>query len=58
VSDQEQSSPWEDPVFKQAVRETAYLLWENDGRPEGREQEYWFQALGQKLEERKEGVPE
>jgi hypothetical protein len=37
--------PWIDPGFEQAVRDTAYFLWENDGRPEGREQEYWFRAL-------------
>lgn len=36
---------WVDPQFKQSVRDTAYFLWENDGRPEGREQEYWFSAL-------------
>lgn len=57
VSDQEQSSPWKDAQFEQSVREMAYLLWENDGRPEGREQDYWFKALGQKLEERKDSVP-
>jgi Protein of unknown function (DUF2934) len=26
------------------VRERAYRLWEADGRPEGREQEYWERA--------------
>jgi hypothetical protein len=57
VSDQEQSSPWQDPEFEQSVREMAYFLWENDGRPAGREQDYWFAALGQKLEERKDSVP-
>jgi hypothetical protein len=56
VSDQEQGSPWEDPEFEQSVREMAYHLWENDGRPGGREQDYWFKALGQKLEERKDTV--
>ena len=30
---------------EQAVRETAYFLWEQDGRPEGRDQEYWYRAL-------------
>jgi len=30
---------------EQTVRETAYFLWENDGRPEGRDQEYWYRAL-------------
>ncbi|MGN6683685.1 MAG: DUF2934 domain-containing protein [Devosia sp.] len=44
--------PWVDPAFEQAVRETAYFLWEQDGRPEGREQEYWFRALERSLRER------
>ena len=37
--------PWADPDFEQSVRDTAYFMWESDGRPEGREQEYWFRAL-------------
>ena len=37
--------PWGDPAFEQAVRDTAYFLWEHDGRPEGREQDYWYAAL-------------
>jgi hypothetical protein len=45
--------PWRNPRFEQAVRDTAYFLWENDGRPAGREQEYWFRALEQCLRERK-----
>lgn len=44
--------PWGDPAFEQAVRETAYFLWEQDGRPEGREQEYWYRALERTLRER------
>ena len=44
--------PWGDPAFESAVRETAYYLWEHDGRPTGREQEYWFRALEQKLRQR------
>jgi len=27
-----------------AIRERAHALWEADGRPEGREQEYWYRA--------------
>jgi hypothetical protein len=48
----------------QAVRERAYFLWENDGRPDGRAQEYWYRALDQHLRERayvlwqQEGSPE
>ena len=29
------------------VRETAYFLWEHDGRPAGKEEEYWLRALEQ-----------
>lgn len=28
----------------QWISDTAYYLWENDGRPEGRDQEYWHRA--------------
>lgn len=35
----------DDAEFERAVRETAYLLWEQDGRPEGRADEYWERAL-------------
>ena len=46
------ASPWGDPQFENAVRETAYFLWEQDGRPQGREQEYWYRALERQLRER------
>jgi hypothetical protein len=46
------SDPWGDPQFEQAVRETAYFFWEQDGRPQGREQEYWYRALERTLRER------
>lgn len=29
------------------VRLTAYFLWEQDGRPEGKAQEYWYRAWAQ-----------
>src|SRR3954452_1187743 len=50
--------------LEQAVRERAYLLWEQEGRPEGRADEYWHRALDQHLRERayvlwqQEGSPE
>jgi hypothetical protein len=28
----------------EAIRRTAYFLWENDGRPEGRSFHYWLRA--------------
>jgi hypothetical protein len=33
-----------DPSIEQSIRDTAYRLWENDGRPEGRDEEYWLRA--------------
>jgi Protein of unknown function (DUF2934) len=30
----------------QSTREAAYFLWENDGRPEGKNLEHWNRALG------------
>lgn len=35
--------------FEQSVRQAAYHLWEKDGRPFGREKDYWFQALEERL---------
>lgn len=29
---------------EQQIRERAYNLWEAEGRPDGREQEYWYRA--------------
>ena len=48
----ERADPWGDPDFEQEVRDTAYFAWEQDGRPDGREQEYWFRALEQCLRRR------
>ena len=50
--------------FDSAVRDTAYFLWEQDGRPEGRSDEYWQRALDQHMRARAysiwlaEGQPE
>ena len=38
-------------AFNNAVRDTAYFLWEQDGRPEGRGEEYWQRALKLKVRE-------
>lgn len=35
----------EDQAFEEAVRKTAYFLWEQDGRPHGRHDEYYLRAL-------------
>ena len=48
----------------QFVRERAYFLWEQDGCPDGRAEEYWHRAHQQNLRERayilwqQEGCPE
>jgi hypothetical protein len=31
-------------ALDQKIRERAYHLWENDGKPEGRQDEYWERA--------------
>lgn len=46
------TDPWVDSLFEQRVRETAYFLWEYAGRPDGQEQQYWFEALERCLRER------
>ncbi len=33
-----------DPAREQRIRERAYHLWEADGRPHGRDQEFWERA--------------
>ena len=33
-----------DPAREQRIRERAYRLWEEDGRPEGQDLEYWTRA--------------
>ena len=52
MADNQQRDPWSDPAFELAVRETAYFLWEQDGKPEGRENDYWFRALERQLRQR------
>lgn len=65
TSSKDDSEFGQPPVdFTAAVRDTAYFLWEQDGRPEGRDDYYWHRALEQHLRTRafdvwlKEGRPE
>ncbi|HVX81667.1 MAG TPA: DUF2934 domain-containing protein [Devosiaceae bacterium] len=37
------------PISDDAVRRTAFFLWEQDGRPPGRELYYWEKALEQHI---------
>lgn len=39
------------------IRERAYLLWEKEGRPSGREHEFWAQAL-REIEDEHGSAPE
>ena len=39
------------------VRVRAYELWEKDGRPHGRNEEYWAEALRQILEQERLKAP-
>ena len=37
--------PTAGPADDAAIREQAYYFWEQDGRPDGRETEYWQRAV-------------
>lgn len=52
MNDQQRQGPVEDDAFAEAVRRTAYFLWEQDGRPHGRHEEYYLRALEQHRRER------
>jgi hypothetical protein len=52
----EDTEKFVDLDFEQQVRQAAYHLWEDDGRPDGREKEYWFKALEQLLANRSRSV--
>jgi hypothetical protein len=73
VSRSGQMSPYGDDVertsetkggLEQSVRERAYALWEQAGRPEEPTEEYWHRALDQHLRQRayalwqREGCPD
>jgi hypothetical protein len=53
MDEQQRRQPIEDEAFHNAVRKTAYFLWEQDGRPHGRHEEYYLRALEQHRRERK-----
>lgn len=40
-----------DASFEQRIRDTAYFMWEAEGRPEGRNEEYWHRAREACLEQ-------
>jgi len=39
-----QPSPSSPGLLEADVRHRAYLLWEADGKPQGRDEEYWHRA--------------
>jgi len=39
------------PDLAEAIRRTAYFFWEQDGRPEGKAQDYWLKAKEAHLRE-------
>ena len=43
---------------EQIIRERAHSLWEADGKPDGREHEYWFRAEKLIAEEHDPARPE
>jgi len=53
----ENTEKFVDLDFEQRIRQTAYHLWEDDGRPEGRETDYWFKAMDKLLASRKSLEP-
>ena len=54
----EDTEKFVDLDFEQLVRQTAYHLWEDDGRPLGKETDYWFKAMEQLLKARDTSQPE
>jgi hypothetical protein len=48
----EDTEKFVDIDFEQSVRKAAYHLWEDDGRPFGKEKDYWFLAIEKLMAER------
>jgi hypothetical protein len=45
------------PADDAAIREQAYYFWEADGRPDGRESEYWMRAVAAVTEKAPKPAP-
>ena len=50
------ADPSANPGMEHSIREAAYFEWENDGRPDGRDQEHWFKARDKALRENGAGA--
>lgn len=63
-TDQRGENRESDEDFDEAVRQTAYFLWQQDGKPEGRAYEYWLKARERHIRQRaydiwlREGSPQ
>jgi hypothetical protein len=44
MADNDTPIPHSDDESERLIRELAYQLWESEGRPEGREEEFWHRA--------------
>lgn len=53
----EDTEKFVDMDFEQSVRKAAYHLWEADGRPFGKEKDYWFRAIEKLMAERSHAQP-
>jgi hypothetical protein len=52
MEDLDGGRPESENLFDQAIRERAYFLWEQAGKPEGRPQAFWDLAMDQHLRAR------
>ena len=52
MNENQHQDPVDNAGFEEAVRKTAYFLWEQDGRPDGRHEDYYLRALEQHRRER------
>jgi hypothetical protein len=39
--------------MEQTIREAAYFIWEREGRPDGRAQDHWGQAIAEKFSDKR-----
>jgi len=43
---------------REEITQRAHLIWEQEGRPEGRDSEHWLKAEAQLQQERKQDAPQ
>ena len=42
---------------EQAIRERDYLIWEREGRPDGRARDHWYRAVSERVREQQDAEP-